>query len=141
MESFAFYYTIFHDFPFAMKSLEQQSEFEKDFLSAAKKMCDLEAQTFLNDASALELKNVRQILKEKIEIFENKEIFYKKNIFNWSQWRIYIALMCTLYEWCNEVRFFELDTAQREQVFLENPVDWYYKYHEFFEADVDTSSL
>lgn len=141
MENFVFYYTIFYNFDFAWSSIDQSTAFAKEFLFLAKKLCDLEAQTFLNDESVKELEDTRQCLKEKIHAFEGEEYFDKKYVFSWPQWRIYIGLMCTFYEWCHETRFFELDVDKRAEIFPENPVDWYYNHHEFFKTTMDNCTV
>lgn len=141
MENFAFYYTIFRDFNFACLRFEQQESFGKEFLALAKRLCELEAQTFLNDDGQIELKICKEHLKEKIKYFEREQNLSKENVLDWSQWRVHIALMSTFYEWCNEVQFFTLDLEKRKQIFQENPVDWYYSYHEFFKTKMDINPL
>lgn len=141
MENFVFYYTLFGNLNFAWAFADQNHEFSKQFLFVAKQLCELEAQTFLNDESVIELENIRNVLNEKIQMFEGQEYFGKKHVFPWPQWRIYIGLMCTFYEWCHETRFFELDEHKRAEIFPENPVDWYYNHHEFFKTNMDNRTV
>ena len=138
MENFVFYYTLFRNLELALASMDEQVNFAQEFIHLAKQICHLEAQTFLNDDSVIELAKLKEQIKNKIKIFERENKFENFQSLSLDQWRIHIALMCTLFEWCEEVQFFKLTTELKNRIFLENPIDGYYKYNEFFEAKMDT---
>lgn len=98
----------------------KNSDFAKEFIHVAQKICELESQTFLTDESKKELKGYQQILEK----FQSEERHIQ---FSKEEWRILIAFMCTFQEWCKNTRFFDLNVEQQKFILLENPVDWYYK--------------
>lgn len=95
------------------------------FLENSKKLCELEALTFLPDDKWEEIFEIRDQLSQNIENL--KEIFIKNGVndlekITKEEWRLIISMTSTFSEWCDEIGFFDLNLVQQEKVLQESPL-------------------
>lgn len=107
-----------HDISFFFKTVHE-------FLKDSKKLCELEALTFLPDDKQQEIFETRNHLSKNIK--ELKEIFIKNGVndlekITEKEWRVIIGMTSTFSEWCDEIGFFDLDIVQQEKVLQESPL-------------------
>jgi hypothetical protein len=107
-----------HDISFFFKAVHE-------FLKNSKKLCELEALTFLPDDKQQEIFETRNHLAKNTK--ELKEIFIKNGVndlekITEEEWRLIIGMTSTFSEWCDEIGFFDLDIAQQEKVLQESPL-------------------
>jgi hypothetical protein len=94
----------------------REDKFFEDFYFLASELCLKEALTFQSD----------EIIDE-IDVLYQKLFFlvqqYKLSILeSGDSFRLFIAMFVCFFEWCDDIRYFQLSDEEKKQVWSENPL-------------------
>lgn len=108
----------------AHKNILSES-FARMFLERSKTVCEYESLTFLSEEArslyekakselqAVCIELTTQLARHRISVTER---------FTVAQWRLFVAMTCSFWEWCEDTQFFVLSEGEQKAIFSENPL-------------------
>lgn len=99
--------------------------FAKTYLELCKTVCEYEALTFLSEDSKPLYQNAKSELNSMSLQFNTMLVsqgIFVTQPFTQQQWRLFIGMACSFWEWCENTQFFSLSKAEQKTIWGENPL-------------------